>query len=285
LSHSSFVGPSCKRSRSPTKSVPLFSPIPGALSSARPDVLPPPKRIRSSDSMTDLKDCLDESSELFVPRETSLRDNVEPHSEHDIDTEIQAKIDECIAYADALIEEGIYARVMVEAVDRGEIETSMRGMIEVIVERVMHPAVPNDIPEPAQEEGAVERDHGQRIVATGQQSAVLSERISELERDNTRLRSTTMPNTRSGATMTRVAVNELIDHRVAEALEALDATKNLEPLVKGGGKQEDKNGDDYEGKNRGGNRNRGVNGNGGNRNDGGNGNGNDNRNVNGNGGG
>ncbi|GJT56894.1 hypothetical protein Tco_0991948 [Tanacetum coccineum] len=60
------------------------------------------------------------------------------------------------------------------------------------------------------------------IVATGKQSVVHLERISELERDNTRLRGMldvasqrtrgmTMPNTRSGATMTREAVdNQLV---------------------------------------------------------------------------
>ncbi|GKB16961.1 putative reverse transcriptase domain-containing protein [Tanacetum coccineum] len=66
-----------------------------------------------------------------------------------------------------------------------------------------------------------------------------------------------MTNTRSGATMTREVVNELVDHRVAEALEARDATRNLEPLVESGG----------------------------NENGGGNGNGNNNGNGNGNGGG
>ncbi|GKB69024.1 putative reverse transcriptase domain-containing protein [Tanacetum coccineum] len=70
-----------------------------------------------------------------------------------------------------------------------------------------------------------------------------------------------MPNTRSGATMTREAVNELIARR------------------------DDENGDDYEGGNEGGNRNGGVNGNGGNENGGGNGNGNNNGNGNGNEGG
>ncbi|GKC30495.1 hypothetical protein Tco_1037789, partial [Tanacetum coccineum] len=76
-----------------------------------------------------------------------------------------------------------------------------------------------------------------------------------------------MPNTRSGATMTREVVNELIDRRVAEALEAHDAAINLETLVEGGGEQEDVIGDDYEGGNGGngnggGNRNGGVNRNG-----------------------
>ncbi|GJX95777.1 putative reverse transcriptase domain-containing protein [Tanacetum coccineum] len=76
----------------------------------------------------------------------------------------------------------------------------------------------------------------------------------------------TMPNTRSRATTTCEGINELINHRVAEALEARDTSRNVKPLVGG------------EGNGNGGNRNRGVNGNG---NDGGN----DNRNGNGNGGG
>ncbi|GJT68496.1 hypothetical protein Tco_1019976 [Tanacetum coccineum] len=120
-------------------------------------------------------------------------------------------------------------------------------------------------------------DQAYKIVASSQHGTVMSERISELER---------MPNTRLGATMTRKAVNGLIARRVAETLEARDAAENLEPLVEGGGEQEDENGDDYDGGNRG-------NGNGGNRNEGGNGNGNgegndngnDNGNGNGNGGG
>ncbi|GJV23503.1 putative reverse transcriptase domain-containing protein [Tanacetum coccineum] len=156
-SHSSFASPSRKRSRSPTTSVPRSSPILGALSSARADLLPPPKRIRSFDFVTDLEDCLDESSESSVPRETSLRD-------------------------DGVVRgtRGIDARVVVEAVDREEIKTGMKGPIKVRVERVTHPAVPDDIPEPAIE--GVLRDQGHRIVVTGQKSDVLSERISKLER-------------------------------------------------------------------------------------------------------
>nr|GEV99653.1 reverse transcriptase domain-containing protein [Tanacetum cinerariifolium] len=136
-SHSSYVGPSCKRSRSPTTSVPLSSHVPGALSSIRADLLPPLKRIRSFDSMTDL--------------------------------------------------EGIDARVVDETVAQDEVETSTRGMVEVGVDRVTHHAVSDDIPEHAQEEGAIE------------------------------------------ATMTREAVNELIDRRVAEALETHDVARNLKP--------------------------------------------------------
>ncbi|GJS16879.1 hypothetical protein Tco_0411351 [Tanacetum coccineum] len=112
-SHPSFASPSRKRSRFPTTSVPISSPIPGALSPVRADLLPPLKRIRNSNSATNLEDCSDESSESFVPRETSVRDDVvvrgsdEPYSEPDIDHKIQAEIDECIAYADALRVEGV----------------------------------------------------------------------------------------------------------------------------------------------------------------------------------
>nr|GFB18101.1 hypothetical protein [Tanacetum cinerariifolium] len=75
-SHSSFAGPFCKRSRSSTTSVSISSPIPGALSSTHADLLAPPKMIRSSDFVTNLKVSLDESSESSVLRETSLRDDV-----------------------------------------------------------------------------------------------------------------------------------------------------------------------------------------------------------------
>ncbi|GJX47646.1 putative reverse transcriptase domain-containing protein [Tanacetum coccineum] len=112
-SHSSSAGPSRKRSRSPTTSVPVSSLVPGALSYVRIDLLPPRKRIRSSDSATDLEDCSDMSFESYVPRETSLRDDIvvkgsdEPYSEPDIEPEIQVEIDKCIAYVDALRAEGI----------------------------------------------------------------------------------------------------------------------------------------------------------------------------------
>ncbi|GJY59962.1 hypothetical protein Tco_0459854, partial [Tanacetum coccineum] len=60
------------------------------------------------------------------PRKTSLRDDVivrgsdEPHLEQDIDLEIQAEIEKCFAYTDALRDKGIDVRVVVEAVDREE---------------------------------------------------------------------------------------------------------------------------------------------------------------------
>ncbi|GJR21534.1 hypothetical protein Tco_0970061 [Tanacetum coccineum] len=175
-SHSSSASPSRKRSRSL------------------------PHLYWSSATTTDLEDCSDESSESSVPRETSLRDDVdvrgsdEPYSELDIDLKIQAEINECIAFADALRAEGIDVRVVVETVSREEVKTSAMGTVEVTVDRVTHPLVSDDIPELAQEEGAIDvtyetlGDLGHRIVAMSQQSDVQSERISELEQDNTILR-------------------------------------------------------------------------------------------------
>ncbi|GKG39730.1 hypothetical protein Tco_0463875, partial [Tanacetum coccineum] len=130
----------------------------------------------------------------------------------DINLKIQAEIDEYIAYADAIRAEGIDARIVVKAVNREEIETGTRGPVKVRFERLTHLAVLDDIPKPVQEEGAIEgtyetlgalvqrfhdhtmeilvyqvqviegiqKDQGHRIIATGQQSVVLSERISEL---------------------------------------------------------------------------------------------------------
>ncbi|GJZ54641.1 reverse transcriptase domain-containing protein [Tanacetum coccineum] len=200
------------------KSVPALSPVSGALSPVRADLIPSPKRVKDSGYLADVE---------VDPREISLRDDAivrvsdEPHLEQDIDPEIQAEIDECIAYADALRDRGIDARVVVEAVDRDETETGVRGPVEVRVERVTHPVMPEDIPEPAQE-GAVEvtyetlgdlvqrfhdhtqailvyriqaiegvqREQGHRIIRVESAVIALTERIAELERDNMRLKGT-----------------------------------------------------------------------------------------------
>nr|GEW90489.1 hypothetical protein [Tanacetum cinerariifolium] len=152
--------------------------------------------VPSSEFATDLKGCSKDSFEPYV------------------------EIDECVIYSDALRDRGIDARVVVDVVDRDEVETGARGSVEVRVDRVSHPVIPDDIPEPAQEERAVEvtyetlgdlvqrfhdhiveipvhhvqaikgiqRDQGHRIVVTGQQRTDMLERIEELERGNVRLR-------------------------------------------------------------------------------------------------
>ncbi|GJZ34537.1 putative reverse transcriptase domain-containing protein [Tanacetum coccineum] len=287
LSHdSSSVSRSHKRSRPPVASVPLSSPTLEALSYARADLLPSPKRIRSPETATDLEDCSEDRFEPYVPREVGL--GVEFENE---------KIDECFGYADALRDRGIDARVIVEVVDQKESKTGTRGPVEVRVERVTYPVMLEDTPEPAQE-GAVEvtyealGDLVQRIVGAETTVTVLTETVAELERDNRSLRGTTsveiafsddrsirnsyflyfeinvmkMPNTQSGASRTREAVNEQSDRQVAGALRVRDAVKNLGPLMGDEVEQEEVGGNGN-----GGNRDRGH-GNRGNG-DGGNGNG------------
>ncbi|GJZ37277.1 hypothetical protein Tco_0583468 [Tanacetum coccineum] len=164
---------------------------------------------------------------LFDEVRTRLVDvDVERSDGLDIDPEIQAEINECIAYADALRARRVNARVVVEAVEREEIEA--RGLVEVRVDRVTHPvAIEN-----------VQKDQGHRIIATGQQSADMLERIHELELDNIRLR-------------------DMID--VARTLGARDAARNLEPLMGDRGRQKEVNGNRGN-RNGNGNRNEGGNG-------------------------
>ncbi|GKC25069.1 hypothetical protein Tco_1027219, partial [Tanacetum coccineum] len=159
---STSAGPSRKRRRSPMTSVPALPLVSGALSPVRADLIPSPKRVKDSGYLADVE---------VDPRETSLRDDAivrvsdEPYLEQDTDPEIQAEIDECIAYADALRDRGIDARVVVEAIDRDETETGVRGPVEVRVERVTHP-VPDPhtgYPSPptvqANEEVQIEQGH------------------------------------------------------------------------------------------------------------------------------
>ncbi|GKE86029.1 hypothetical protein Tco_1559771 [Tanacetum coccineum] len=157
------------------------------LSLVRGDLIPSPKRIRSPKTATDLEGCSEDSFEPYVPREMDV--DVVRSDGIEIDPEIQAEIDECFAYADALRNRGIDARVVVEAVDREESETGARGPVEVRVERVTHHVMPEDTPEPAQE-GAVEREKGHRIVGVELTVIALTKRVAELERDNRRLRDT-----------------------------------------------------------------------------------------------
>ncbi|GJS81718.1 putative reverse transcriptase domain-containing protein, partial [Tanacetum coccineum] len=158
---STSAGPSRKRRRSPMTSVPALPLVSGALSPVRADLIPSPKRVRDFGYSAD----------------------------------VEVEIDECFAYADALWDRGINARVVVEVIDREESETGARGPVKVRVERVTHPVMPEDIPEPAQE-GAVEVTYEtlgylvQRIVGVELVVIALTERIAKLERDNKRLRGT-----------------------------------------------------------------------------------------------
>ncbi|GKF55934.1 hypothetical protein Tco_0166274, partial [Tanacetum coccineum] len=172
---STSAGPSRKRRRSSMTSVPALPPISGALSPIRANLIPSPKRIRSPETATDLEGCSEYSFEPYIPREVGLGVDIEDESsepsrsrgadlEMDVDVvrsdgiennpEIQAEIDKCFAYADALRDRGIDARVVVETVTRDDVETGTIDPIIVSDDGNTPPMVPEVIPEPAQE-GAV----------------------------------------------------------------------------------------------------------------------------------
>ncbi|GJV21037.1 hypothetical protein Tco_1370057 [Tanacetum coccineum] len=219
---STSAGPSRKRRRSPMTSVPALSPVSGALSPVRADLIPSPKRVRDSGYSTDVE---------VDPRETSLRDDAivrvsdEPHLEQDSDPEIQAEIDECFAYADALRDRGIDARVVVGIFDemRTKARVFVTGQIDVV--RV------------ADLWRGARKKHKWAII----------------------LRDRKMPSTRSGASMTREEFKKMVTRRVAEEMEGREAARTLEPLNENGDELEGENG----GNGNGGNGN-GGNGNGGN---------------------
>nr|GFD23978.1 hypothetical protein [Tanacetum cinerariifolium] len=125
---STSAGPSRKRHRALMSFVPTLLPISGALSPVCADLIPSPKRVRDSGYLADVE---------VGPKETSLRDDVIARGR------------------DALRDRGIDARVVVEAVDQDEIKTGVRGLVEVIVERITHLVMLEDITEHAQE-GAIE---------------------------------------------------------------------------------------------------------------------------------
>nr|GEV62282.1 hypothetical protein [Tanacetum cinerariifolium] len=232
---STSAGPSRKRRRSPMTSVPALSLVYGALSSVCANLIPLPKRVMDSDYLADVE---------VDPRETSLRDDViirgsdEPYIEQDINPEIHAEINECIAYADALKDRRIDARVIVEVVVREENEIGTRGSVKVRVKRVTYRAMPEDTPEPAQKERVVEctyetlgslvqrfhdhtmailvhrvhviegvqREQGRRIVGVESAVTTLTKKIFVLERDNRRLRGTARE-----AAMNLEPLNENVD--------------------------------------------------------------------------
>ncbi|GJX86015.1 hypothetical protein Tco_0336789, partial [Tanacetum coccineum] len=87
-----FARPTRKIHRSPTSSVPVASPVRGALSLVRADLLPPRKRIRNFDYVTNFEVSSEEGYVSYVPREIRLgvdvEDSYEPYTEPDIDPNV-----------------------------------------------------------------------------------------------------------------------------------------------------------------------------------------------------
>nr|GEW12318.1 hypothetical protein [Tanacetum cinerariifolium] len=124
---STSAGPSHKRHRSPMKSIPALLHIYRSLSLVRADLIPSPKRVRDFGYLLDVEVDL---------KETSLSDDV--------------------MVRDALRDKGIDARFIVKAVDQEDSETGTRGSVVLRVERVTHLVMPEDTPEPTQDERAIE---------------------------------------------------------------------------------------------------------------------------------
>nr|GEU42667.1 hypothetical protein [Tanacetum cinerariifolium] len=135
--------PSRKRHRSPTSSVPVVSPVCGALSPVRTDLLPPRKRISDFGFVTD------------------VLDSYEPYTEPEVDTDIQADIDACIAFASDLKAKGMDVRVVVETTAEEEVEFSARGMVEVELDSRVRPVIDDDVRE------SVRQDVPDRVTAYG----------------------------------------------------------------------------------------------------------------------
>ncbi|GJY84690.1 hypothetical protein Tco_0498716 [Tanacetum coccineum] len=188
---STSAGPSRKRRRSPMTFVPVLPLVSGALSLVHANLIPSPQRIRSPETATDLEGCSKDSFEPYVPREVGLGVDVEDESSEpsrskgaDLEMDVDgAEIEECFAYANALRDRGIDARVVVETVARDDVETGTRDLIVVSDDGDTPPVVPKVI------EG-VQREQGHRIIGVESAVTALTKRIAELERDNWRLRDT-----------------------------------------------------------------------------------------------
>ncbi|GKA96097.1 putative reverse transcriptase domain-containing protein, partial [Tanacetum coccineum] len=169
---STSARPSRKRHRPLITSVPALSPLPEALSSARANLLPLPKRIRDSGYLSDVEVDSRESSEPSRSRETDVGvydvETVdEPHSEPEFDP-VQATIDACFDFADII---------------------KIKGLM------VTHLVVSDDVQETAQEERAVEGMYetlGSLVQRFHDHTVAIPvhRRVAELERDNSRLRGT-----------------------------------------------------------------------------------------------
>ncbi|GJW50236.1 hypothetical protein Tco_0091587 [Tanacetum coccineum] len=172
----------------PTSSVLVASPVCEALSPVRADLLPPYKRIRDFDTVT----------------------NFEP----DVDSDIQPDIDACIAFADDIAARGTNVRVEYGTTVEEEAGSSMRGTIKIRVDRLTHPIVSDWIGRLETYLGGI-WDIAPRFCSIIVHVAITSFGVVVAKIPTA---------TRTG--MTQDAINELIAKRMEEALKAYEATKN-----------------------------------------------------------
>nr|GEU51586.1 reverse transcriptase domain-containing protein [Tanacetum cinerariifolium] len=124
----------CKFTSTPIASVLVASPVPGALSPVRTDLLPPCKRIRDFHFVTDFED---KEVDLGV----DVEDSYEPYTVPDIDPDVQVDIDACIMFANDISARWMEVRVEVETAIKGEAETSMRDAINELISKCVEKAL------------------------------------------------------------------------------------------------------------------------------------------------
>ncbi|GKC51418.1 hypothetical protein Tco_1074163 [Tanacetum coccineum] len=250
---STSAGPSRKRRRSPMTYVPALSLVSKALSPVRADLIPSPKKVRDSDYLADV--------------EVDSRESFEPSRSKGTDVGVDDDIERTVVL--------------------DEVGTDTRDIVKGGDDKVTHLVMLDDVQEAAQEERAaegVQREQGRRIFEVESAVTALTERITELERDNRRLRGTASVKgqrvDRLQHGMSRMQ-RELRQIR-PEEIEAREAAMNPEPLNESKDEQEGENGGNRN-RGNGGNGNGGTRGNGNGENGNGNGgNGNGGRNGNGN---
>ncbi|GJV75908.1 hypothetical protein Tco_1507492 [Tanacetum coccineum] len=137
--------PSRKRCTSPTTSVPVALPVLGALPLVCTDLLSPHEIIRDFDPVTDFED-------REIGLGVDVEDSFEPYIEPDIDSNVQADIDACIAFADDISVRGTDVRVEVRTTTEEETALSARGTIKIGVDRVTHLVVLDDTAESVRED-------------------------------------------------------------------------------------------------------------------------------------
>ncbi|GJZ53918.1 hypothetical protein Tco_0608803, partial [Tanacetum coccineum] len=197
--------PSCKRCRSPTSSVPAVSPVRGALSPVRADLSPPPKRIRDSNSVTNLEISSEDGYESYVPREILMSVlrmlmllelkgwmiemwlRLPPRRRLGLErdtVEVESRVGPVIEDdAHESVREDVLDHVTADGVVEVTYET-----LGVLVQRFHDHAV--EIPvHRIQVIKSVQIFQGHEIVGVDLEVTTMTKRISALERDNTRLRS------------------------------------------------------------------------------------------------
>nr|GEY51804.1 hypothetical protein [Tanacetum cinerariifolium] len=222
--HSSllFARPSRKRCRSPADSVPSSTPVTRSLVPTRADLLPPRKRF----------------IDPYSP-ETSMKEDTEIDTTETEDGRELAIVD------------GYDVRDKVEVDRRDDIEEFEASAGDTVVLRIdlrLVPRVDEEIVEPAggdsssssgTRDGTVRELEADKMIASGERASV-AESIRSLRSKNLKVRALlcierdhvdslplhiTMSNTRSG--MKPAAIEEMINRRVTQALEAHGINRNL----------------------------------------------------------